>query len=248
MQKRPFQFISLIICIAAAGLLPLSAAVAESTIDSQARYVPHTNLINTAIREYYRLRGEWPRSWEEVRASELVQADLFGPQGELLSPDDGRLDFPGDVIYIAPSEADPAALMSALPLEAGLPAYNNTLQPPQTFAELLQQLPADQRSALPDLQIEAQWKLFSLAALLRIGMEDFFSSHGRLPDSLAELLASGQTTIDTSSINPVTGRPFAGDAQAGDFVFELVESKRPKSVSYRLLPVAPDGKPILYVY
>lgn len=247
------HYIVVVICLAVWSQgLGATAAVypsgpGTSTLASSDLSNHHSWLVMQAIEEYFRLFGHWPHSWQDVRESGLVQVSFSGPKEEQIDPDDGKLDLPGDILYIPASSAEEVPHVSILPQLAGFPPNEQALQVPHTFAELYAQISPELRGNLPEPDDEAGWKLISIAALLRLSIEDFFTEHGRLPGTFQELISSGLTPIDLQSISPVTGKSFTGEGQVGDFQFSIETSTRPNSVSYMLLPVGADGKPILAV-
>jgi hypothetical protein len=70
---------------------------------------------------------------------------------------------------------------------------------------------------------DIKWhKLFAILGQCRNAASRVREEKGHYPGSWEELLNSGWTPIDKHSINPVTGKPFAGDGRAGDVYYEFV--------------------------
>ena len=59
----------------------------------------------------------------------------------------------------------------------------------------------------------------AICALIREGASMFYLAHGRAPESYAELVESGLSPLAPGTLNPLTGKPYAGLGEPNDFTF-----------------------------
>jgi len=189
------------------------------------------------IQAYYKVYSQWPANWQAVRDTGLVQVLLHGPNGQVIDPDDSALDFPGDIRYLGSHEGKPPSLVKLCDFDG---MYTRTIRiaAPVTYLELIQAAPPEvvelYGPAAQDVNRRIQW---GIAGILEDSLMYYYIAHDRhVPPSFDDLLASGLTPIDATSINPLTGTRFFGDGRPNDFWFE------PYGDSVFFLPTDSEGK------
>jgi hypothetical protein len=190
--------------------------------------------------------------------SKIWQVPLRGFHNEVINPDDGRIDFWGDVSLDAASNP-PRVVIQGVP--GSSPAHRIiSLEPSQTYREffaLVDQTPKKNSLAenvkltplLADSNLMTQFAILHAMSFTMLQYEDI---HGMFPMNLGDLLRSGLGPIDSRSINPVTGKPFLVDGSAGDIRFAYVRSADSASgeAGISLMHVNKDGStlPLRFTY
>lgn len=214
---------------------------ARTTVYYPVTYAQH------ALQAYYQAYGVWPATWDALIATGVLQTELRSPQGELIEPGDGSIDFRFDLYYDAAAtlsdttgvgpaliryrskEAPEAVRTIEVPVR---PTYRETLV---TFA------PRIDREWEPYVTPDAL-KLMMLAAMMHTAVLTFQLAHGEPPASLEELLASGLSPMDYSSHNPVTGQLLRFDGSPHDLAI-ISEPGGAGSLGIRIEPVDGSGQP-----
>jgi hypothetical protein len=185
--------------------------------------------VQVALQYFYKVYGRWPSSWSEVRNSKLFQRDLksLNKRRMLIDPDDGRLDFLNDIVYL-PGTA-PQVLVTLGGRKQKLP-----LTPPTTYKY---SLPTIEKAAAG---FRAQGFLSNEARLIRLGilgqLNTLTDANGANLPNLESMLKHPSSPIDKKSVNPVTGSPFKFDGSPNDiWVREGVPG------SFHLIPILDDG-------
>jgi hypothetical protein len=88
-----------------------------------------------AIFYYYRLHERWPLRWSDVVDEGLYQAPLLGFKGQVINPDDGRLDFISDFTYVSPVNGFKPATVQSLYI-AGPTTQRRLLSGGRTYVKL----------------------------------------------------------------------------------------------------------------
>lgn len=202
--------------------------------------ISYGNALSATMR-YYMVYGRWPGSWEDVRTAGLCLTETRTPAGRPVDPDDGSLDFDDDFIFQPPLDGKPPHLVLRLDAsESGI--IDQAVPTPLTYSDVLGRLEEGNpgydlvNSYLSDPARLTQW---AIAGQLTHRIQTFRYLKGRFPKTLDEFLASGMAVVDTTSINPLTGRTYAGDGSANDFYYEYIDDE----VTPTIHPMDADGEP-----
>jgi hypothetical protein len=171
-------------------------------------------LVQNASNVFYMLHGRWPVSFAEIRKEGLIQTDLLGFRLDVINPDDGTLDYAGDVVFLY-NKQDDSVSVRFLDMR-GRPRMFTLTERPRTIDALLSlpdpvDLPVEQQGALArqkgNLPLH---KAYCLISMIKGGFATFISVHGRQPYSWDELSSSKLAGLDKNSINPLTGKKIDG--------------------------------------
>jgi len=195
-------------------------------------------LVFGGIYQYYQVYERWPVHWLEVAQSGLVQAPLQSDAGEPINPDDGRLDFFGDITYeYVPGVSGPQV---SIMLDRSLATPHVTaLSPPLSYRELFAAVPPALQPSLPSADDKARLLQLGLTALCHEGISRYASAHANIfPGSWEQFLDSGFAPLTDTSINWLTGEVFYGDGRANDLLYQLV------GLGFEILACDDAGNPI----
>ena len=185
---------------------------------------PSSTWLVEAPAVYYRVHGEWPKSWAAIVEAGLFMAPLRLFEGNIIDPDDGTDDFVGDMAYVYQGEQTKPLIVDASTMTPQQPNLSEVRDPGRTYAEYYEQQacgewPEPYPGILDDPDV---LKLIAIREMLiRESVWMFVRAHGRLPRTWREFISSDLTPITERSVNPVTGDLFAGDGRPGDFLFEM---------------------------
>jgi hypothetical protein len=159
---------------------------------------------------YHYAFGSWPTKWSQVRDAGIVQVPIISAYGGEVDPDDGTLDFVGDFFYTWTGSGLPSITARYEPNPE--PVTSPLSDPSQWSSKFLSDSGTASSAELIQLQ--------RVQSLVTTGIMFFTHIEGRVPQSWSEFIDSGLTPIDSASINPLTGRPYAGDGLPGDYLFK----------------------------
>jgi hypothetical protein len=174
---------------------------------------------------YYSTYETWPVSWQAIVDSGIFTAPLLSTRGRNINPDDGKLDFAGDIQYMFKGAQEPPMLAQLL--KNGRVKYLrfSDRTKPLTYSERWKKGPA----GYP----EAMWKATGLTELganraryQQMAVQSAFHSaaslhlliHGGYCDWNA-LQASGLSPHAPGTINPLTRKPWKGDGSPNDLLY-----------------------------
>jgi hypothetical protein len=227
-----------IVILMLVGIALVTSSSDEYETNSQAMMSLY---FSQGISAYCRAFGEFPESWDRVVDAGLVQIEMTSFDGTPVDPDDGVMNFPGDYYYMPPTENDgPRIAFMDANTESQIKVLD--IYPPITYEEYFSVLSlsdgetATLHSALSD---DRQVAVFAIVGLCRTGLQHYKHKYGEFPRSWQEFINSGFAPVDNHSVNPLTGRPFAGDGSNGDLLYTTGELNGQLYVS--LQPVDMDG-------
>lgn len=207
--------------------------------------------VQIGIQMYSRVYGRLPTSWAEVTGAGLWQVPLVGFNLELINPDDGRLDFAGDVAY-QPFTNPPT--IACLVLDGYNKPVPQSIEvgPTQSFKDYFDWVKTVYPDAPTDKILSDPKKLqqFAIIRGLKLTISTYRDIHGDYPKSYSELVSSGLGPISWTTINPVTDSHFKGDGSPGDLLYRYYpasEMKDGKS-SFLLQHVESDGSTSRFGY
>jgi hypothetical protein len=173
---------------------------------------------------YYKTHGEWPGSWAEVVASGIVTVQLRSVHGKLINPDDGSLDFVGDLQYVFQGSQTPPMIAS---LKQGGGVRQTRLGEagtPKHLSQRWETVPAgvsDTRwaaSGLPALgRDQRRYQQISVLGAYHAAIKLYLGIHGTYCD-WQTLQSSGLGPHAPGTINPLTGVPWKGDGSPNDLL------------------------------
>jgi hypothetical protein len=187
--------------------------------------------VQRGVKAFYKVYERWPASWKEVAESRIYQAPLYGPQFQVIDPDDKRADFYMDIVY------QPGATPKVYTF-AGSKHYISNVKAPEPYSGCLPRFAGyfpefDSNYYLAD---QRRLKMLAIVFLLDLALADYYDAHGRVPETLEQLFSSGFSPINETSVNPLTGRRFRFDGSANDFRVER------KGDQWYFLPVNGQGR------
>jgi hypothetical protein len=186
---------------------------AETRVIDSRELMPY-NIVNFALTAYWKAHGEFPAKWSDVVLAGLVQVELSVPGKGVVNPDDGELNFEGDVAYFGPLP-DGTCSFGYMP-SAGtnvpvLPVVREARVKPQSTTTL-QDL---ERDPNPDLAALASdlgaRRLIGLAFVTRMCYDLYYMTGGH---GFENFLNSGFAPVDGTDINPWTGEKLNYDGAA----------------------------------
>jgi hypothetical protein len=194
---------------------------AWAEVDQRSVLVP--NHVSGGITSYFRLHGQWPENWRAVVNDGIHQSWLLAVNGRDVDPDDGVLDFVGDVSYTV--RTDGKAQIDVLLEESEAPVgwivdRPATYEADFTQWESLSNLESRGITYVPFLANEKLMRQFAIVGAMNYGVRLFYLQHRRVPRDIDEFIVSGFSPINRSSINPVTGSTFLFDGSPNDLSFE----------------------------
>lgn len=195
----------------------------------------------SGARAYYRVYGKWPARWSDVVAEGLGSAQVVTPDGKLVDPDDGRLDFQYDCMYERGiSASNPVVTTSLDPTTQR--AHSADVAQPQTYAAMLSYFkPGSHGFDYVERYASdtARLKQWAIIGQVRIGLIQYREVLGEYPPDLQTYLDWGQGVIDASSINPLTNDVYHGDGRANDIYYRFEANP---DVMPLVMPVDADGE------
>lgn len=198
-----------------------------------------TSQLQVGLQQYYAVYGEWPTAWQDVIDVGIFQVQLRGYQMQVIDPDDGELDFNGDLAYDPAVRADGSVVVQQILDVNGVVTKQTEVQPPATYAEVYPAL--QQLATWEDLSVQFEdekWlRQFAILGMINQGIFIYRKLYGEYPAELADLLRSGLSPIDFDSINPLTGVPYNFDASELDIYYERCGDDH-----FKLLHVKENGE------
>jgi hypothetical protein len=189
---------------------------------------PNVTAIEWGLQGFYKVNGRWPSNWKEVRQSLIYQTDLYtvDDKRRRIDPDDGSLDFAGDIVYV------PRSFPFLIYKGKVLPQHVR-LVPPQEYKQSLPLVEQGFRTGAhinwqprvsrnygfrADKFLSNKDRLVQLAILgeLRELSDESMHQLGFTMFTIDNLLKAQGSPIDRSSTNPVTRKPFKFDGSAND--------------------------------
>jgi len=153
-----------------------------------------------------------------VVAEGLVQVPLTTTAGLAINPDDGRLDYLGDAMYMPPAGSSPPSIEIMVEIGDGM-IHEKEISLPRSYSERFSTWMPQFNSLAGDFN---RLKQFAIVHQLSNAVLYHSGKYGEPPQSWDELLASEYSPIDHSSINPLTGDVFHGDGRANDILYEYL--------------------------
>ncbi|MCB1221002.1 MAG: hypothetical protein H7A35_08295 [Planctomycetales bacterium] len=197
--------------------LTASAQQADEMPANPAGYYP-ARFIEHAVNRYYRVFGEMPGDWASLVASGIYPHQLTGPEGQVVDPDDGQLDFPGDAylqgsanFFTLVSENRDGSENRRILVQGE--TYVNQFKRIRLSRHLLPEHDARLKSYESNMDKLVQ---FAQVGLLNQAIQDYHGVFGMYPDTMEDLFSTGFTPINPDTPNPVTGVPYKFDGSPGD--------------------------------
>jgi hypothetical protein len=201
-----------------------------------------------AILYYYKLHGAWPSDWRTVAESGLFSATLLSPFGQVISPDDGRIDFDHDLQFSKGNgwSAPRLILYRQGPKRNYL--YTDMPTDVKTFSQVLSDSAARQRQGVPASLFaqragDMNWlNAYAAGCVLNSLLIEAWTMRGSEIESWGDFKQSGFFPHSSESLNPLTGRPWAADGTPGSLMwFDSEGANRPPHLKL----VDPDtGQPV----
>jgi hypothetical protein len=179
--------------------------------------------IEAGAQQYCAMTGTFPAAWTEVVSSGLVQAQLETPAGQAIDPDDGQLDFAGDLCYVR-QDADTALIIYTVPTGSGFRHANLQLKGKTSYVDVLRVFDQTIGTDNAELAGVQELKLMAIAGMFHQMARDYQWVHGEFPATLHDLLESGIGPLDLKSINPITGQAFIGDGREWDVKYKVASN------------------------
>ncbi len=177
--------------------------------------------IQIGTMQYRAVHGRFPEHWSEVIKEGLVQAPLLTLDGKPIDPDDGRIDYPGDMIYLLGNDGEAVLRHSVLLGGQGKITDFKIFAKPSYLKILGSPVAPEHAGDLASNQQAQRLRMMGFAGVYRLAAEDYRSIYDRYPKSFEELADSGVCPLPTGSINPISGRPFKGQGADWDVLFDL---------------------------
>jgi hypothetical protein len=174
---------------------------------------------------YYKAYGKWPAAWSEIVKAGIITAPLLNVHGKPISPDDDSFDFESDLHYVYKGEQmRPVIAISSSSMRAKSGVEFDTLERPDTYAERFGTPPhgwtAEENSTFVELAKQKhRYQQIAVFEAHVIGSTMYRQIHGRSPASWQELQESGLSPLAPGTINPLTGKRWAGDGSPNDILF-----------------------------
>jgi hypothetical protein len=204
----------------------------------QVRIEYGASLIRNAIERYYRLTGAWPQQWQDVVQSGIIQVPVYGYGGEVINPDDDRIDFSGDVVYKgSETPTDEAVSVYYSSAKYGQTSVGKAYRQ-QTYREANNESQTIiEQSGLKDTadfidynevtSDPGMMKQLATLGLIADCLSMYDMIYGHFPYCWQDFLDSGLSPVDIHSINPRTGQPFHYDGSALDIWYHYDDSNEP---------------------
>jgi len=177
---------------------------------------------------YYKLHGDWPQSWQQVRDEQLFQVDLVAYGGDLIDPDDSSVGFFGQVYYDSYSSHNSSngkAHLREQLIHNGPIIKLVHVEPPVTYADLFAKMDQafGEEQFTPLLNEPGQMRFFALLGMIQGGIGLYDRIYGHPPYTWQDYLDSGLAPIDENSVNPLTGGHIYADGRANNFIYKYIE-------------------------
>jgi hypothetical protein len=217
----------------------------ESKIYPGSPMVPAMTWLMRGPQVYYAVYEHWPETWQDVVDAGFITETMYDHLGNIISPDDRTWDFNGDVQYSYQGENIPLLVSwssitnstGSMPVIISMPTYDGM------FRKAVAANHTNEAFLIGDKERQ---HLMSVCALVDEGTWQFWEAFGRVPASYAELAASGLGPMTPETVNPLTGKPYAGLGEPNDFFFHCEEitpiEQDGGSFSHTIYPVGADGK------
>ncbi|MEZ5337875.1 MAG: hypothetical protein R3F46_06375 [bacterium] len=185
------------------------------------------------ISAFHYAYDAWPRSWQDVRDSGICQKELFSPDGRVIDPDDGSLDFHWDIQFMPVADGKAPRLLIWEKRDGREPeiveqALNATISLQQTLANMS----GESEEYYAPLIADREWR--RLEAIKRC-CNNLARWQQRLSGqaSAVDFLNSEWSPVSTASVNPLTGRRFRFDGSAHDL---SVSTTKEGQLRFRHIP------------
>lgn len=208
------------------SLAPMITSAAQSDEQEGVRIYSAGPLVVRTIQAYYKMGGTWPANWAEIKRLRLFQADLITPDGQVVDPDDGNLDYNGDAVYVPPIRNELPRVIYVTNLgSGGRDITNYEIQAPATYHDRMLSIAnssvvQDHESWRNGAERVDLFRAFALASIMDLSIDLFKMCHGRVPNNLQELMSSGLSPIDSNSVNPTTGDPSIGTRDSYEVLYQ----------------------------
>ncbi|MBN2082544.1 hypothetical protein JW859_10120 [bacterium] len=206
-----------------------------------------TLIAQLGINYYRRIKGHWPSSWAEVAELGLAPRYLEGWKGELIDPDNADLSFYGDFYYDATVKPNGEARLVQYSNSDGLTTWYVPLKPTPTYADFFPAMdsvapqcavPCEKLPVFSSyLDDENRLVYFGMLGMMSHGIKLFKKLYNRPPYNIEELFDSGLCGITRETINPLTGKPFYGDAREYDVFYDYLDDTR-----FKLTHIEENGR------
>jgi hypothetical protein len=190
--------------------------------------------VQAAVSAYQQVFGMLPGSWSDVVDSGLFVKPLLAYDMQTINPDDGRIDFNGDLYLDSTTmrDADGSLLLFHVDRLNGNKAVSRIRIPREGSLEDMfssmqrnSQLDQAERDMLADWAGDAPLKLqFGHLHILTAALFDYRSVKGVFPASLNELVQAGFGPLAAGSLNPVTGLAYRFDGSPGDIAYSVEDN------------------------
>jgi hypothetical protein len=190
------------------------AQCAPTAVEVGLSAVPY-NTVNFALMSYWMMYGRFPDHWSDVVSAGLVQRPLSIPGSGAVDPDDGSLDFAGDVAYFGAQPDGSCRFDALISIGDGMPpgVHSLKINPlEKTYAQLYST--SDNQSLQQMLQQDDWLRLMGIASVLGQQLMTYAWARPGEKFTLDEFLHSGYAPVDENSINPVTQQPLKFDGSA----------------------------------
>ena len=201
--------------------------------------------VEAGATAYYMVFGEWPKSWQDVVRSGIVQASLTTIYGLPCNPDGTSIRAVNEPHYLPGKDGTPPSIGEYFDLEGGPTMQIDRLTVPNLLSNILNTNRLGDRWN-GDKRVLCQ---LATANMMNRSMPLFVLKYKRQPNSWSDLLGSGLKPIDGKSINPVTGKPYRGDGSPNDLRFQQNDDEDGNLASTNIWVIGPDGEvlfPMVY--
>jgi hypothetical protein len=196
------------------------------------------------ILYYYKLHGAWPADWNAVVSSGLFTAPLLNPYGQVITPDDGRIDFDHDLQFSMGTGWNPPRLILYRLGSKRNFVYTDMPRSVKTFKQILAESSARRLEGVPQSMFamragDSTWlaAYASGCVLNKLLLEAGINRPGEI-NTWDDYVRSGFFPHSPQSLNPLTGRPWVADGAPGSLVW--VDSEGPTRPAHLKL-VDPDS-------
>ncbi|MEZ5337365.1 MAG: hypothetical protein R3F46_03795 [bacterium] len=189
--------------------------------------------IQLSVAAFQEVFGRMPDSWLEVRQSGVFDRPVIGFQMQEIDPDDGRIDFPGDVYLDTNtlSESGGVLLFYHNSPKEGTDIVRMKLDFVDSFAEQFDQIKDSVELSDADLQLLESWYgnepqliQFGQLHVLFNDLMMYKNIHGRYPMAITDLIEAGLGPCTVNTINPVTGSRYLFDGSEGDVSYTTFDN------------------------
>jgi hypothetical protein len=190
----------------------------QSQINPGSQVWPAMSWLSLAPMKYWVVYERWPERWQDVVDAGFVTQPLYDLLGQVIQPDDDTWSFPRNVHYSYQGTATP--LLVTWYAESGETSAMMTARSTVTWEQVFANVSGENQAVAVTLAgNKDRQRQMSICGLIDEGACMFYEAYGRVPESYAELAESGLGPLAPGTLNPLTGKPYAGLGEPNDFYF-----------------------------